>query len=1143
MAVETPNSFKDPFWTDLASGTEQKLGLPKGLLVAVLTRGERSNADQVSEAGARTPFQIIPATRKAAIDKYGVDPYLSPENAAEVAGRLLKESMDRNGGSAPLAVAEYIGGTDRTNWGQKTKAYVQRVVGAVPAAVADAGPSTTTTLPPGPDPMQPTPAGQSTFDRVSAALGVGKPQPSQIAQVFQAYQGGQLTSQERKDFEDDVNAGRIMLPRGASLQPQAAAAGVPEVPPQLLTAFANGDLTAQEMGDFEHDVRAGLWKLPQGVDMQALLGDPMEKKGVLQRLADIPGNVREAITGAQRATPESQSLPEWTGMPEMNQLSMASAKAGLGTLLSGPDETAQILKANFPSMAQRRDGKGNWIFTSPTNGKDYVYPPGFTVGDVPRAAGAVAAFTPAGRAVTLPGMAVGAGLTQAAIETSQAATGGEFNPGEVATAAALAPVLPAAVNAVRAVAGPVRSGVARVLGRAEQVAAEAPGSGAAAQAAGPANKAPTTAPEARPIGNGSAPIEPTAPPRAEPAARAPSPSAAIARAAGEDAQAAGTPMLWRNADTDIPVVFKRIEPQAGPDGRMYARVEANGRESFVPADELIQAPGGAPAVAPAPAALAAEFAPGAPAAPSAANLTPEELGQATRRAAAGGIGSGRAQRTVAREAAPDPEVMASAKRLGIEDYLQPDHVTTNQAFRELSQVLKSVPGSASGAAERQGLEQVAKRADDLITEIGGTHDLSTLDASVKGALASTREQLKGKADALYDKVRAAVPAKSEVPATNVIAMIEQRAGDLGGTQYLSGMEKQILAKLAPKPVKGAAGATDGVKQPTYALLDDVRRDLTAAKFKRAGAFKDADDRLVDMLQGALREDQQAAAGKFGMGDTWDLAQKTAAAYKGVQDDMKALFGRELEGTIVGDLSKGITGLSKGDTSRFVQLMRSVPENMRQEVVASGLATAFGKSARNGSINFGSYSRWFEGLQKNRQAYHALMANLPASARRGLSDLYTVSNAISKATRERITTGRLSEGMRAIEKQLEPADTLMARVYQAAAKSTGGVAAEAFTSSIGMPGAGTAAAIASALRGGPKSGAFEAADKMFASPEFVRLARAPTPEARAEAARQFASGKNFTRFVRTIGSPRELSNRERWVLQAMLAGQQERAPTR
>jgi Transglycosylase SLT domain len=127
MAQEAPNSYKDPYWSDLALNTEKKLGLPSGLLSSIVLNGEKSNANQTSEAGAKTPFQIIPSTRNALIKKYGIDPYLSPENAAEGAGLLLKESLSRNKGDIPTAVAEYHGGTNRDNWGSRTKAYVQRV--------------------------------------------------------------------------------------------------------------------------------------------------------------------------------------------------------------------------------------------------------------------------------------------------------------------------------------------------------------------------------------------------------------------------------------------------------------------------------------------------------------------------------------------------------------------------------------------------------------------------------------------------------------------------------------------------------------------------------------------------------------------------------------------------------------------------------------------------------------------------------------------------------------------------------------------------------------------------------------------------------------------------------------------------------
>jgi len=72
----------------------------------------------------------------------------------------------------------------------------------------------------------------------------------------------------------------------------------------------------------------------------------------------------ESVTGRARATPETQRLPEWTTMPELNQMSVASFKTALGSLLSNPQETVQILQANFPNVMIRQDEKGNYILRS-----------------------------------------------------------------------------------------------------------------------------------------------------------------------------------------------------------------------------------------------------------------------------------------------------------------------------------------------------------------------------------------------------------------------------------------------------------------------------------------------------------------------------------------------------------------------------------------------------------------------------------------------------------------------------------------------------------------------------------------------------------------------------------------------------------
>jgi hypothetical protein len=122
-----PISYKDPAYAAADAATSSRLGLPVGMLDAIRTAGEKTNSDQTSSAGARTPYQIIPATRDAILKQYGIDAYLSPETASEAAGILLRDSMKRAGGDPEKAVREYHGGTDPKNWGPINEAYWKRV--------------------------------------------------------------------------------------------------------------------------------------------------------------------------------------------------------------------------------------------------------------------------------------------------------------------------------------------------------------------------------------------------------------------------------------------------------------------------------------------------------------------------------------------------------------------------------------------------------------------------------------------------------------------------------------------------------------------------------------------------------------------------------------------------------------------------------------------------------------------------------------------------------------------------------------------------------------------------------------------------------------------------------------------------------
>jgi len=128
--MSAPISYKDPIYDQLDTQNSARVGIPEGLLHSIRLHGERSNANQVSSAGARTVYQIIPKTRIQVIKKYGIDPYLSPENASLASAYLLKEDLNASGGDPHGAATKYTGGYNPKKYGPETRSYANRVMNA-----------------------------------------------------------------------------------------------------------------------------------------------------------------------------------------------------------------------------------------------------------------------------------------------------------------------------------------------------------------------------------------------------------------------------------------------------------------------------------------------------------------------------------------------------------------------------------------------------------------------------------------------------------------------------------------------------------------------------------------------------------------------------------------------------------------------------------------------------------------------------------------------------------------------------------------------------------------------------------------------------------------------------------------------------
>lgn len=312
----------------------------------------------------------------------------------------------------------------------------------------------------------------STFERARASI--SPPQPdadSAIANVYAAYSAGRMASEQAAAFEADVKAGKVLLPAGATLR-GAATPEVSEASQRIFQAYSTGRMTDEQRAAYERDVRAGAVPLPVGASL-------IEVPGFFDRL-------KEMATGEARQTRATQELPsmyeaglmtvfDGTDVSAANQARLAAVLL----TVTDPAEAAKILQAASPDMAVAQDEKGNLIVANNKTGRQFpINPPGFDRTDAAQTAALATAFTPAGAGRGILATGARSAATQAAIETGQAASGGDFNAEEVALAggigaagAGLVQAAPAVSQALRRVGGEVaatgRSAVQRVLGRAE----------------------------------------------------------------------------------------------------------------------------------------------------------------------------------------------------------------------------------------------------------------------------------------------------------------------------------------------------------------------------------------------------------------------------------------------------------------------------------------------------------------------------------------------------------------------------------------------------------------------------------------------------------------------------------------------------
>jgi hypothetical protein len=501
------------------------------------------------------------------------------------------------------------------------------------------------------------------------------------------------------------------------------------------------------------------------------------------------------------------------------------------------------------------------------------------------------------------------------------------------------------------------------------------------------------------------------------------------------------------------------------------------------------------------------------AAPPVAAVAPEEaaaeLGTLINKASGTGGAAKNAQIKIAEQAQINPEAKAAAERLGID--VPADVFSDNPQVRAAIGLTRSLAGSEAEAGFRTAVSNAVDQADNIMREfdaqfVEGAIAPGVVSQRVKDSLTTTRKALNDQAGEIYKRVDAAVPKQTPVQMDNLFKTLTEIAGEVG-QDGMTTQEKNLLRLFQT----GEAGGGD----ITYGRLIREKNLIGKALKRQESPYGSMDEATLKRLYAALASDQldnvSRVAGEEVRRDL-RAANLIYAKERALGDRIVNAFGTDLEGGIANKMRSAITSGAKGEAGDFARLMKTVPDDLRKEVVATALAsvTRSTRGAEKGGFGFSEFADIYPKLRANPQVYKEIVQALGPKASDTLRDLYQVSKRITEARANVLTTGKANQ---ALVESLN-AEGIIARIMGSttAKRAVGAMA--------GFGGPITGAVMPDIMdamsKGNPD--AIRAAGKMFSSPEFQGLLNdvATKGDAPDRAINKVSMSKPFRDFISTIG---------------------------
>ena len=413
---------------------------------------------------------------------------------------------------------------------------------------------------------------------------------------------------------------------------------------------------------------------------------------------------------------------------------------------------------------------------------------------------------------------------------------------------------------------------------------------------------------------------------------------------------------------------------------------------------------------------------------------------------------------IARKAAPSPARIKASEELDID--VPPQVLATDRQFQGVAGGLSAIPGSSQRAQVEDFAEKLGVKGESVLESMGGTTNRTDVSDSLKNRMVAKVESIMERESPAYDAVKEAINPKIKVNTKALISQIESQAESVGGIKNLTGPTKRVHKVLSGKP--------------TYGLLDQERKQIGEAIGKNKGSeiYRNAAKAELDQLYSQITQLQEGVANQFGAADLWREAKEISKERFTLQDQSKALFGRDLTDQMIPKLETSIKNLTGKGVKNFRALIGAIPETDRVQAVATAMSGVF---AKNRGFNATAYANWFDQLNRSPTTKKELADILPKGGMDRMQSLFELADGLRNLTASKTPTGIIGVMIR----DFDAADGIAGKLY-GASKVTEKVPGTAVTGI--TPGLRLASTIATNASK-KKTKAVEAVDGLIASPAF------------------------------------------------------------